>query len=248
MTQASGNTIAECQAEAVAKPIQPTTPTVMVIDDNAVVRESIESLLRSVGYHTTGINSAREFQLRNMAERPNCLIVDVRLPGLSGLDFQIELAKAGIKIPVIFVTGYGDISLASRAIKAGAVDFLTKPFRDQDLLDAVATAIQKDHAWTKRETIRSTLQSLFESLTDREREIAACAAAGLLNKQIAAKMGLSEVTVKQHRGKVMNKLHAKSLVDLVRIIDALGISCKHSAAPVSAGRGAIDAEAWSQFR
>ena len=199
------------------------TTTVAIIEDDAAMRDSTEFLLRSVGYHTIGFDSSTAFRLGKMANRPNCLIVDVRLPGLSGLDFQAQLANAGVHIPIIFVTGHGDIPMASRAIKAGAIDFLTKPFRDQDLLDAVAAAIDRDRTWTAQETTKSTLQSLFNSLTAREQEVAAYVAAGLMNKQIAAKIGLSEVTVKMHRGNAMNKLGVRSIADLVRIIDMLGI-------------------------
>ena len=199
-------------------------PTIVVIDDDAAMRDSVEFLLRSVGYNTIGFDSAAAFGLGNLAYRPSCLIVDVRLPGVSGLDFQAQLAKAGINVPIIFVTGHGDIPMASRAMKAGAVDFLTKPFRDQDLLDAVAAAIDRDRASTERDTTKSTLQSLFDSLTAREQEVVGYVAAGLMNKQIAAELGVSEVTVKLHRGKAMNKLRVRSIADLVRIVDALGVS------------------------
>jgi len=151
------------------------------------------------------------------------LIIDVRLPGPSGLDFQAQLAKAGVNIPIVFVSGHGDIPMASRAMKAGAIDFLTKPFRDQDLLDAVAAAIDRNRVSTEQETARSTLQSLFDSLTVREQEVTAYVAAGLMNKQIAAKMGLSEVTVKLHRGNAMHKLGARSVADLVRLVDTVRI-------------------------
>jgi FixJ family two-component response regulator len=198
-------------------------PTIAVIDDDAAMRDSIEFLLRSVGYNTIGFDSSAAFSLGKMACRPNCLIVDVRLPGVSGLDFQAQLAKAGTNIPIILVTGHGDIPMASRAMKAGAIDFLTKPFRDQDLLDAVAVAIDRDRASTERETTKFTLQSLFGSLTAREQEVVGYVAAGLMNKQIAAEIGVSEVTVKLHRGKAMNKLGVRSIADLVRIVDGLGV-------------------------
>ena len=199
-------------------------PTIVVIDDDAAMRDFVEFLLRSVRYNTIGLDSAAAFGLGKLAYRPNCLIVDVRLPGVSGLDFQAQLANAGINVPIIFVTGHGDIPTASRAMKAGAIDFLTKPFRDQDLLDAVAAAIERDRASTERETTKSTLQSLFNSLTAREQEVAGYVAAGLMNKQIAAKIGVSEATVKLHRGNAMNKLRVRSIADLVRIVDALGVS------------------------
>ena len=197
-------------------------PTVAVIEDDAVLRDSIEFLLRSVGYSAIGFPSAAAFNLAEFTNRPNCLIVDVRLPGLSGLEFQGQLADAGINIPIVFVSGYADIPMASRAMKAGAVDFLTKPFRDQDLLDAVSAATDRNRALTEQESTRSTLQSAFGSLTAREQEVAAYVAAGLMNKQIAAKMGLSEVTVKVHRGNAMRKLGVRSIPDMVRVVDALG--------------------------
>jgi FixJ family two-component response regulator len=197
-------------------------PTVAVIEDDAVLRDSIEFLLRSVGYSAIGFPSAAAFNLAEFTNRPNCLIVDVRLPGLSGLEFQGQLADAGINIPIVFVSGYADIPMASRAMKAGAVDFLTKPFRDQDLLDAVSAATDRNRALTEQESTRSTLQSAFGSLTVREQEVAAYVAAGLMNKQIAAKMGLSEVTVKVHRGNAMRKLGVRSIPDMVRVVDALG--------------------------
>jgi len=198
-------------------------PTVAVIEDDAAMRDSIEFLLRSVGYSTIGFPSASAFNPTEMTDRPNCLIIDVRLPGISGLDFQAQLAKAGVNIPIVFVSGHGDIPMASRAMKAGAIDFLAKPFRDQDLLDAVAAAIDRNRVSTEQETTRSKLQSLFGSLTVREQAVAAHVAAGLMNKQIAAKMGLSEVTVKLHRGNAMHKLGARSIADLVRIVDTLRI-------------------------
>ena len=179
------------------------------------MRDLVEFLLRSVRYNTIRFDSAAAFGLGNLAYRPNCLIVDVRLPGVSGLDFQAQLANAGINVPIIFVTGHGDIPMASRAMKAGAIDFLTKPFRDQDLLDAVAAAIERDRASTERETTKSTRQSLFNSSTAREQEVAGYVAAGLMNKQIAAKIGVAKPTVKLHRGNAMNKLRVRSIADLV---------------------------------
>jgi FixJ family two-component response regulator len=197
-------------------------PTVAIIDDDAAMRDSIESLLRSVGYQATGFDSSTAFSLAETSNRPNCLIVDVRLRGGSGLDLQAQLASTGSNVPIIFVTGHGDIPMASRAMKAGAIDFLTKPFRDQDLLDAVAAAIDRDRASTEQQTTRSRVRTLYDSLTAREKEVATYVAAGLMNKQIAAKIGLSEITVKVHRGSAMHKLGAKSIADLVRIVDALG--------------------------
>ena len=202
----------------------PAMSIVGIIEDDAAMRDFMEFLLRSVGYRAIGFDSSAAFDVDKMASRPNCLIVDVRLPGLSGLDFQSQLANAGVKIPIVFVTGHGDIPMASRAMKAGAIDFLTKPFRDQDFLDAVAAAIDRDRGWTEQQTTKSTLLSLFDSLTIREQEVAVYVAQGLMNKQIAGKMGLSEITVKVHRGNAMNKLGLRSVVDLVRMVDLLGNS------------------------
>jgi len=175
-----------------------------------------------VEYSTIEFSSAAAFNLAELTNRPDCLIVDVRLPGLSGLELQAQLADAGTNIPIVFVSGYADIPMASRAMKAGAVDFLTKPFRDQDLLDAVSVAIDRNNASTDQEKTMSTFQSAFSSLTVREQEVAANVAAGLMNKQIAANMGLSEVTVKVHRRNAMHKLGVRSIPDLVRLVDALG--------------------------
>lgn len=197
--------------------------TIAVIEDDAAVRDSVELLLQSVGYHTIGFNSADAFNATVIVKYPNCLIVDVRLPGLSGLGLQTQLANRGIKIPIIFVTGHGDIPMASQAMKAGAVNFLTKPFREQDLLDAIAEALERDRAQTAQEENVSILHSLFASLTDREREVANYVAAGLLNKQIAARIGLSEVTVKLHRCNAMAKLGTRCVADLVRMVDGLTV-------------------------
>ena len=199
-------------------------PTVAVIEDDDAMRDSIEFLLQSVGYTTIGFPSAAAFKLAELISPPNCLVVDVRLPGLSGLDFQTELASDGTNIPIVFVSGYADIPMASRAMRTGAVDFLTKPFRDQDLLDAVALAVDRNRASIEQERTKSTYQSLFGSLTKREQEVIANVASGLMNKQIAAKMGLSEVTVKLHRGNAMHKLGVRSVPDLVRVVDTLGIA------------------------
>jgi FixJ family two-component response regulator len=203
------------------------TPIVAIIDDDAAMRDSVESLLRSAGYRATGFDSSTAFSFAKISNRPNCLIVDVRLRGESGLDFQAQLTSTGSNIPIVFVTGHGDIPMASRAMKAGAIDFLTKPFRDQDLLDAVAAAVARDRVSTEQETTKSRLRSLYDSLTAREQEVATYVAAGLMNKQTAAKIGVSEITVKVHRGSAMHKLGAKSVADLVRIVDALGVPRQH---------------------
>jgi FixJ family two-component response regulator len=198
-------------------------PVVFVIDDDASIREALKSLFNSIGLRVETFGSASQLLERPLPDAPSCLVLDVRLPGLSGLDFQGELAKANILIPIIFITGHGDIPMSVRAMKAGAVEFLTKPFRDQDLLDAVQTAIERDR--TRREGARSIsgLRSRFEILTPREQEVIAFVTTGMMNKQIAAQIGVSEITVKVHRGNIMRKMGAKSLADLVRMADVLGI-------------------------
>jgi FixJ family two-component response regulator len=196
---------------------------VFIVDDDAAVREAIESLLRSVDLQVATFGSASEFLRSKLPDVPGCLVLDVRLPGLSGLDFQTELAKAGIQIPIIFITGYGDIPMTVRAMKAGAVEFLTKPFREQDMLDAVQVALGKDRDRREQDKKTFELRKLFDSLTSREQEVMGFVTAGLMNKQIAAEIGVSEITVKVHRGNVMRKMGARSLADLVRIADTLGI-------------------------
>jgi FixJ family two-component response regulator len=198
-------------------------PVVFVIDDDASIREALKSLFNSIGLRVETFGSASQLLERPLPDAPSCLVLDVRLPGLSGLDFQGELATANILIPIIFITGHGDIPMSVRAMKAGAVEFLTKPFRDQDLLDAVQTAIERDR--TRREGARSisSLRSRFEILTPREQEVIAFVTTGMMNKQIAAQIGVSEITVKVHRGNIMRKMGAKSLADLVRMADVLGI-------------------------
>jgi len=202
-------------------------PTVFVIDDDASVREALRNLFRSVGFRVEVFGSASEFLQSKLPDVPSCLILDIRLPRVSGLDFQAELADAGIHIPIIFMTGHGDIPMSVRAMKAGAVDFLTKPFRDQDMLDAVTTAIERDRNSRNEAKILSSLQALFATLTPREQEVMALVTAGLMNKQIAAKIGVAEITVKIHRGHIMKKMAAKSLADLVRMAQTLGI--RHAA-------------------
>jgi FixJ family two-component response regulator len=197
---------------------------VFVVDDNAPVREAVASLLKSVGLRVQTFASAQEFLAARRPDAPACLVLDVRLPGLSGLDLQRELAEADIHIPIIFITGHGDIPMSVKAMKAGAVEFLTKPFRDQDLLDAISQAVALDRAQRRQRAELAELRGRYESLTPREREVMALVAAGLLNKQIAVELGTSEVTVKLHRGQVMHKMSADSLADLVRMAERLGVS------------------------
>jgi FixJ family two-component response regulator len=196
---------------------------VYVIDDDAAMRESLQSLFTSVGLHVETFGSALEFLGKKVPDAASCLVVDIRLPGLGGLDFQAELAKANIDVPIIFITGHGDIAMTVKAMKAGAVEFLTKPFRDQDLLDAVKLGLEKDGAQRKLRKSSAMVRALFESLTPREQEVIRLVTAGLMNKQVAAEMGVSEITVKVHRGNVMRKMKANSLADLVRMADMLGI-------------------------
>ncbi len=198
-------------------------PIVFVVDDDASVRNALASLFRSVDLRVELFGSAPELLSSKLPDVASCLVLDIRLPGLSGLDFQTELAKANIHIPIIFMTGHGDIPMTVRAMKAGAVDFLSKPFRDQDMLDAVATAIERDRKRRENEKAASDLRTLFETLTAREREVMTFVTAGLMNKQIAGEMGVSEITVKIHRGHTMKKMGARSLADLVRMAEALGI-------------------------
>ncbi|HEY5964336.1 MAG TPA: response regulator [Xanthobacteraceae bacterium] len=203
-----------------APPTQ-SAPTVVIVDDDADVRTSLGSLLRSVGMQVRLHGSADEFLAAPVPPAPCCLVLDVSLPGISGLDFQTELEKAGNRIPIVFITGYGDIPMTVRAMKAGAVEFLAKPFRDQDLLDAVRAAIEKSSDELETNRWLDKIRKDFLSLTPREREVIALVASGLMNKQIAARLGVTEITVKVHRGNVMRKMNAKSLADLVRISDAL---------------------------
>jgi len=196
---------------------------VIVIDDDVAVRATLSSLFRSVGLRVELFGSAREFAQIKMPDVASCLVLDIRLPGVSGLDFQAELAEADIRIPIIFVTGHGDIPMSVKAMKAGAVDFLTKPFRDQDILDAVIRALERDQKRRDSERGVSELRILFESLTSREREVMTHVADGLMNKQIAAKFGITEITVKVHRGHMMRKMKARSLIDLLEMADLLGI-------------------------
>ena len=198
-------------------------PIVFVIDDDPSLRNALTNLFRSVGLRAEVFASAPELLRSKLPDVPSCLVLDIRLPGPSGLEFQDELAKANIHIPIIFMTGHGDIPMTVRAMKAGAVDFLSKPFRDQDMLDAVAKAIERDQKRRESEKAASHLRALFETLTAREREVMAFVTAGLMNKQIAAEMGVSEITVKIHRGHTMKKMGARSLADLVRMAEVLGV-------------------------
>jgi FixJ family two-component response regulator len=198
-------------------------PIVLVIDDDPDVREGLMALLQSVNLQSRVFAATREFFRWKLPDRVSCLIVDVRLPGLSGLEFQTELAKVQIDIPIIFITGYGDISMSVQAMRAGAVEFLTKPFRDQDILDAIRTALDRDRRRREHDKRSHTLRTRFGGLSPREREVMALVATGLMNKQTAAEIGISEVTVKVHRHNIMKKLNAKSLPDLVRMAGILGL-------------------------
>jgi FixJ family two-component response regulator len=203
---------------------QPAAQSIVyVIDDDAPLREALRSLLRSVDLRVEVFGSAADFLKSKRLDADACLVLDIRLPGVSGLDFQSELAKSDIHIPIIFITGHGDIPMTVRAMKAGAVEFLTKPFREQDLLDAVRIALERDHTRRTEERSIHELRAHFESLTPREQEVIGFVTAGLMNKQIAAELGVSEITIKVHRGSVMKKMGARSLAELVRMADLLGI-------------------------
>ena len=196
---------------------------VYVVDDDSSVREAIKSLIRSVGLRVETFGTAQEFLKSARPDAPGCVVLDVRLPGLSGLDLQRELAANGSNLPVIFITGHGDIPMSVRAMKAGALEFLTKPFRDQDLLDAIQQALERDRGARQQRSETAELRERFDSLTAREREVMGLVVSGLLNKQIAGELGTSEVTIKIHRSQVMKKMSAGSLAELVRMTEKLGI-------------------------
>lgn len=196
-------------------------PLVLVVDDDAAIREALCDLLRSVGLETRSFGSTQELLQAELPDRPSCLVLDVRLPGQSGLDLQTQLARDGEGPPIVFMTGHGDIPMTVQAMKAGAADFLTKPFRDQDMLDAVTAALERDRARRRDRASLRDLVALEASLTPREREVMAGVVKGLMNKQIAGELGISEITVKLHRGSVMRKMQARSLADLVRMAELL---------------------------
>ena len=194
---------------------------VFVVDDDSSIREAIESLVKLAGLRVESFGSAQEFLRAERPDLPGCVVLDVELPGLSGLDLQRELAAHGIKLPIIFITGYGNIPMSVRAMKAGALEFLTKPFRDQDLLDAIQQALERDRAARRHSREIAELRERFDALTSREREVMSLVVTGWLNKQIGFELGISEITVKIHRGRVMNKMGAQSLAELVRMTERL---------------------------
>ncbi len=203
-------------------------PVTFVIDDDATVREAVADLLRSVGLSVNAFGSTQEFLHSKRPDAPGCIVLDVRLPGASGLEFQRTLAQAGILLPVVFISGHSDISISVRAIKSGAIEFLTKPLREQELLDAVHAGIERDRARRQQASLVAELRERFDTLTSRERQIIALVVSGRASKQIAYELKLSEMTVKVHRSQIMRKMRAKSLIDLVRMADRLGVSAEKS--------------------
>ncbi len=199
-------------------------PAIVVIDDDASMRKALDNLLKSVGFEVELFASPQDFLQSERSDRPGCIVLDVRFPGRSGLDMQRELTQANAQLPIIFITGYGDIPMSVRAMKAGAVEFLTKPFRDQDLLDAVGTALERDRTRRAGELRLSELRTRYDTLTARERQVMSLVVAGRLNKQIAGELGVSEMTVKMHRRQVMRKMQAAGVAQLVRLADQLGIA------------------------
>ena len=218
------NAIGECRGMTEEQPV------VFVIDDDGMVRDAVKDLLRSVGLSVESFGSAQDFLQSKRSDAPGCIVLDVRLPGASGLEFQRTLVESGIPLPVIFISGHGDISMSVRAIKSGAIEFLTKPLREQELLDAVQAGIERDRARRRQAKLVAELQERFNSLTPREREVFALAVTGRPNKQIAYQLELSEMTVKVHRGHTLRKMQAKSLVEMVRMADKLGVSTEKSEA------------------